>query len=99
VLELDKGVLIGRLVPNGPAQRAGLRGPQVVVLRRGGFEYRGLDRSKADLIIAVDGRPVKNLDDLLGYVESKKPGDRVVVTVLREGQQLDVPVELEQARN
>lgn len=99
VVELDKGLLISRLVPNGPAQRAGLRGPQAVTVRRGGFEFRGLDRSKADRIVAVDGQPVKTLDDLLSTVESHKPGDRVVFTVVREGQTLEVPVELEQARN
>jgi S1-C subfamily serine protease len=99
VVELDQGLLIGQLVPNGPAQRAGLRGPQVTVARRGGYEFRTLDRSKADVIVAVDGNAVKSLDDLLGYVESRKPGDKVVVTVLREGQKIDVTVDLEQARN
>lgn len=99
VMELDKGLLIARLVPNGPAQRAGLRGPQAVSVRRGGIEFRGLDRSKADLIVAVDGRPVKTLDDLLSYVESRKPGDQVVFSVIREGQPQKVPVELETARN
>jgi S1-C subfamily serine protease len=99
VVELDQGVLIARLVPGGPAERAGLLGPQVTVTRRGGFEYRRLDRSKADVIVAVDGRPSKTLDDLMGYVESKKPGDKVVFTVVRQDETLDVPVELEQARN
>jgi S1-C subfamily serine protease len=99
VIELDRGLLIGRLVPNGPAQRAGLRGPQVGVVRRGGFEYRWLDRSKADLIVAIDGKAVKTLDDLLSHVESKKPGDKVVLTILREGAKQDVEIELEQARN
>ena len=96
---MDQCLLVGRLVPDGPAQRAGLRGPQAVVARRGGFEYRTVDRSRADLIVAVDGRPVKALDDLLSHVESKQPGDRVVLTVIREDQKLQVPVDLEQARN
>jgi S1-C subfamily serine protease len=99
VYELEKGLLIGRLVPDGPADRAGLRGPQIGVARRGGYEYRWVDRSKADLVIAVDGRHVNTLDDLLSYVESKKVGEHVVMTILREGKKLDVDVELEQARN
>ena len=53
-----------------------------------------LDRSKADLIVAVDGRQVKTLDDLLSYVESKKVGERVVLRVVREGEQQDVAVTL-----
>jgi S1-C subfamily serine protease len=86
-------------VPKGPAERAGLRGPQVNVARRGGFEYRWIDRSKADLIIAIDQRPVNTFDDLLSYVESKKVGDHVTLTVVREGKKLDVDLELEAARN
>ena len=98
VAELDQGLLIGRLVPNGPAQKAGLHGPEISVVRRGGFEFRSVDRSKADIITAADGRPVKSLDDLLSYVESKAPGDRVVFSVIRQGQHIDVPVVLEMSR-
>jgi S1-C subfamily serine protease len=99
VYEVEKGLLIARLVPDGPAERAGLRGPQMGVARRSGFEYRWVDRSKADLVIAVDGRSVRTLDDLLSYVESKKVGDRVTLTILREGKKQNVGIELEQARN
>jgi S1-C subfamily serine protease len=96
VYETERGVLIARLDPEGPAARAGLQGPQEKVVRRGGFVYRSIDRSKADLIVAVDGRPVKTLDDLLSHVESKKPGDSVVLRVLREGRRMEVTVELEE---
>jgi S1-C subfamily serine protease len=99
VYESERGLLIAKLSPDGPAERAGLRGPQEVTVRRGGFLLRGVDRSKADLIVDVDGRKVKSLDDLLSYVESKKPGTRIVMTVLREGERLKVPVELEQTRS
>jgi S1-C subfamily serine protease len=79
VYEQDLGVLVARLVPDGSAEKAGLRGPQVAVSRRGGFISRTVDRSRADLVTAVDGKPVYTLDDLLGYVESKKPGDSVTL--------------------
>jgi S1-C subfamily serine protease len=46
VYETEAGLLIARLVPEGPAERAGLRGPKEVVMRRGGFVYRGLDRKR-----------------------------------------------------
>ena len=98
VYETERGLLIARLDPDGPAARAGLRGPEEQVVRRGGFIYRSVDRSKADLVAAADGRPVKTLDDLLSYVESKKPGGTVVLRVVREGQRMDVPVVLEQTQ-
>ena len=87
--------MIAQLAPNGPAVRAGLRGPQEVNERRNGYVLRGLDRTKADLIIGIDGRRVKTFDDLLSYVESKKPGDTVLISILREGRRNQVPVELE----
>ncbi len=96
VYELDQGLLIARLAPGGPAQRAGLRGPKEQVVRKGGFIFRGIDRSKADLIVAVDGRAVHSMDDLLSYVESKKAGDQIVLTVEREGRRLEVAVTLEE---
>jgi putative serine protease PepD len=56
-----------------------------------------VDRSKADLITSVDGRPVKSLDDLLSYVEGKKPGEEIVLTIQREVKELKVTIVLEQA--
>lgn len=99
VYETDAGLRVGRLVPNGPAQVAGLRGPQVKVVQRGATIFKTVDRSKADLIVAVDGKLVKTLDDLLAYVESQKPGDRVTLTVVRDGNQIAVPIVLEQLRD
>lgn len=98
VNELENGLLIGRLAPDGPAERAGLRGPKVVVERRGTFEFRSVDRSKADRIVAVDGKTVKTADDLLSYIESKKAGDRVTFTVVREGKKVEVAVTLAEER-
>jgi S1-C subfamily serine protease len=97
--QTDHGLLVASLVQDGPAQRAGLRGPKVVVVRRSGFEYRTIDRSQADLVIGVDGHKVRTLDDLLTYIETKKVGDKVVLNVIRDGEQIEVPVELDETRN
>jgi S1-C subfamily serine protease len=99
VYEVDGGLLVARLVPDGPAERAGLQGPQVNVVQRGALIFRSVDRAKADLIVAVDGKTVKTLDDLFSYIESRKPGDTVRLTIYREGRKLEVPVELEEAKN
>ena len=98
VYQTERGLLVGRLVPEGPAERAGLRGPQRVVIRRGGVATTGWDRSQADLIVAVDGRPVKTLDDMLTEVEKKKPGEKAVFTVVREGERVEVEIELQPSR-
>jgi S1-C subfamily serine protease len=98
VYELGKGLLIARLAPDGPAERAGLRGPKRVFVRQGGVVFQGLDRSQADLILAVDGRFVKTLDELLTEVEKKEPGDKVTFSIQREGKKMEVSVVLEQAQ-
>src|SRR5262249_36227762 len=37
--ETEAGLLVGRLDPDGPAQQAGLHGPQVNDVQRGGFVF------------------------------------------------------------
>ena len=64
--------------------------------RRGPFvvEEKTLDRNSADTILAVDGERVKTADDFLSVVETKRPGETVELTILRQGRELLVPVAL-----
>lgn len=99
VYQTDRGLLVAALTPQGPAERAGLRGFRIVRERRrqGPFvaEFERVDRSTADLIVGVDGLPIETVDDFLSIVESKSPGDRVLIAVERQGHRLDIPVTLE----
>lgn len=99
VLETDQGVLIASLKPGGAAERAGLQGFRLTKkTRRQGplvFESTVIDRSTADLIMAVDGKPIRTVDDLLTVLDSKQPGDKAIFTVLRQGRRVDVPVVLD----
>ncbi len=54
-----------------------------------------MDRSAADLIVAVDGKPAKTADDFLDAIESHRPGEQAVLTVVRGGQEVQVPLVLE----
>jgi S1-C subfamily serine protease len=93
-----KGLRIAAMMPEGPAQKAGLKGPRIVprTTQRDGvvYEYRVLDRSAADLIVAVDGEKVATVDDFLTIIDSRKPGQTVKITVIRAKEEVVVPVKL-----
>ena len=78
------GLRVMQLDPKGPSAEAGLRVPKLVVYNLGGgMLMRQMDRNLADLIVAVDNIEVRQVDDLLSYVEKKDPGQVVNLTVLR----------------
>ncbi len=99
VYQTDQGLLIATLAPNGPAERAGLHGPKVVQQqkRQGPFvyNYQTVDRSAADLIVGVDGKKVKTADDFLDAIESKRPGDKVTISVVHDNQERQVTLVLD----
>ena len=92
VYQNDKGLLIAEMRPNGPAERAGLRGPKTTKTRRGPFTLNRVDQSAADLIVAIDDQKIANAEDFLGYIEGKRPGDEVTLTIVREGRRIQVPL-------
>lgn len=98
VYETGKGLLVVSMTPKGPAERAGVRGAlERQKLGRGPFpplEQDVINLRNADLIIGVDDQRVKLSDDLLSYIETKKAGDQVVLTVVRGGRQTQIPVVL-----
>jgi len=98
VFQTERGLLIAMMAPGGPAQRAGLQGPRIEERqqRQGPFitKTRNVNWATADMIVAVDGQPIKTAEDFLNAVEAKRPGQQIVITVLRAGQQMDVPLTL-----
>ncbi len=49
---------------------------------------------QGDIIIQADNQKITSFDDLLSYIAFKHPGDKVVLTVLRNGQQQQLTVTL-----
>lgn len=94
VFETEEGLLVERLTPDGPAELAGVRGPTLLRQRRGPFVFERLDRSTADLIVAVNGKDVRTVSDFREAIESLQPGDIVQITVLREEKKVDIRVQL-----
>jgi len=94
VYETEEGLLVAQLIPGGPAETAGIKGPAVMRDRRGPFVVERVDRKAADLIVGLNGKEITTVDDFLGDIESHDPGDTVVITVRRSGQELQIPVVL-----
>ena len=74
------GVRVEAVNAGGPAARAGIRGADTVT---GG-----------DVIVAVDGTPVRSMADVDDIVSRHRPGDGCAITLLRDGKELTVQVEL-----
>lgn len=87
VMETSRGLRILKLSDDGPAKRAGLRGSRLVrrpVSQGFGVEVV-IDRESADLLVAIDGKELKDHTDFVDVMESHKPGDTLTLTVLRDG--------------
>jgi 2-alkenal reductase len=83
------GTYVTSVVPNGPAEKAGILAgstpTNIPNLLAGG-----------DLIIAIDGVPVQTFDEMLAYLmTNKSPGDVVVMSVLRGDERVDINVTLD----
>jgi S1-C subfamily serine protease len=88
-MSVEKGILVERVTPGGPAAQAGIRGGTKSVLA-------GLQelRIGGDVLVAVDGKPITSQMDLNLMLNRARPGDTITLTVFREGKKLDVPVKL-----
>lgn len=85
------GAYVTSIIPGGPAEQAGLRAGNRSINVPG---YEGL-LAGGDLIIAADGEEIRIFDDLLSYLLlHKSPGDPIVLTILRDGEQQELTVTL-----
>jgi S1-C subfamily serine protease len=84
-LGVEKGAVIGRVLPESPAAKAGLRPTRQ---RQSGRIRIG------DIITAIDDKPVVKANDFFDILEKYKIGDTVTLTVIREGEEEKVQATL-----
>jgi 2-alkenal reductase len=88
-LSIQRGAYIAQVVEGGPAEEAGLQGATGTETVLGADVPIG-----GDVVVEADGQPIADFTDLLAYVAFRQPGDTVELTVLRDGEQQQVTVEL-----
>lgn len=90
-IPVKQGIMIGEVYPDGPAGKAGLLGGKQTVQ----IGNREIDLG-GDIITEVDGKAVSTADELINHIESKAPGDKVVLTVFRNGGILKITIVLKE---
>ena len=86
-LPTDRGVLVQR--STGPARKAGVKGGDTRVSLGGADILLG-----GDVVVAIDGRKVESMNDVIGIVNDKKPSDEVTLELLRGSDKRSVKVTL-----
>jgi S1-C subfamily serine protease len=85
----QEGVLVQQVQRDSPADRAGLRGSYKPVYIEGHRLLVG-----GDVIIALEGEPIRSVEELKSELQRFAPGETVTLTILRDGKQTEISVTL-----
>ncbi|MEM3064364.1 MAG: trypsin-like peptidase domain-containing protein [Candidatus Nitrosotenuis sp.] len=90
-----RGFLVINVLDDSPAQKAGIRGMSEIK-EVDGVRYQ----VGGDVILAVDGKIVRKIDDILIHLQREKSvGDQMVLQILRDGKVTDLVITLEERPN
>ena len=90
-LPVEQGILLQEVVPEGPADRAGLRGNDQQVEFEGAILLTG-----GDIIVAIDGLALRDMDDLIVYLAETAVGQTVTLDIIRAGERQSLDLVLEE---
>ncbi|MES1925771.1 DegQ family serine endoprotease [Salinisphaera sp. T31B1] len=78
-LDINQGVVVAQVMPDSPAEKAGLK--------------------ERDVITQVNGKPINDFSELANAIGLKSPGEKVKITILRNGKQQQVEATLANAED
>jgi S1-C subfamily serine protease len=73
------GAIVSEVTPDGPAEKAGIRGGDEK-------QIEGILVPIGDVITGIEGDPVSSSEDVIEIVNSVKPGERLLMTVVTPGE-------------
>ena len=73
------GAIVSAVTPDGPAEKAGIRGGDEKVIE-------GIPVPMGDVITGIEGDPVSSSEDVIEVVNSVKPGEGLLMTVVTPGE-------------
>jgi S1-C subfamily serine protease len=82
-----KGVFVTTIVKDGPAAKAGIQEA---------FYNINQELKGGDVITALDGHAVRDIDDLILYLSEKSVGDKVILQIKRNGNIMELAATLEE---
>ena len=80
-MPITPGYLVEVVFDGSPAAEAGVRGGNLAVVVQGEEYLLG-----GDILTAIQGTPVRTHQDYVARVRTLRPGQRVKVTLMRDGQ-------------
>lgn len=87
-LGVETGVYVTNACEGGPAQRAGIRGESP------SFWFTRRISGRGDVIVGVDDERVDVMSDLISYVNTLEVGDRIRLSLIRNGAPADAYITL-----
>ena len=84
-LPIEKGILVSQVVPMGMADKGGIKGGNEKSQYGSSVIYLG-----GDVVIAINGKKVEGYTDYFALLFASSPGDKVDVTVVRNGEVVEL---------
>ena len=84
-LSVEKGILVSQVVPMGMADKGVIKGGSEKAQYGSSVIYLG-----GDVVVAINGRKVEDYTDYFALLFTSSPGDKVDVTVVRNGETVEL---------
>jgi S1-C subfamily serine protease len=96
-LKQARGVLVVSVTAASPADVAGIKVEGTNIINIDGSSSNL--NSHSDVIVGIDNKQIRKMDDIINYIDTKSVGDSVVLKVLRNGSIQNIDVKLTERPN